>query len=123
MNGDSQNPAVAEASCSETFINIPGHVGVAHLCRHRVCHAEPMANTITKTARTHADGAALEWLQVRVSPEARQAIVDAAQESGVSMSYYVDQLIHRAINVDHRLPLVANPRAQRGEELPINTAA
>lgn len=78
---------------------------------------------MSRTARTHENGADLMLLQVRISPATREAVIRAADKTKVSWSYYVDQLISRHLLEDGELPEIPNPKAQRGQELPIDTAA
>lgn len=61
-------------------------------------------------------------LYVRIDPSVRDAVRDAAAAAGVSMSYYVDAMLHALIEAQGSLPDIEAPRQQR-EELPINFAA
>ncbi|MFD1716040.1 hypothetical protein ACFSBZ_16315 [Amnibacterium flavum] len=60
-------------------------------------------------------------LQGRVAPDARERVAQAAEESGVSVSYYLERLIRDLVMEHGALPLVDKPVPQR-EELPIPAA-
>lgn len=60
-------------------------------------------------------------LQGRVAPDAREQVALAAQESGVSLSYYLERLIRDLVTEYGSLPLVDKPIPQR-EELSIPAA-
>ncbi|MFV0434296.1 MAG: hypothetical protein ACK5LO_09980 [Leucobacter sp.] len=60
-------------------------------------------------------------LQGRVAPDVREAVQDAAANSGVSVAYYMEALIHQLVEENGQLPLVDSPRPQQ-EELPIPAA-
>ncbi|WP_157887876.1 hypothetical protein [Frondihabitans sp. PAMC 28766] len=74
-----------------------------------------------KNRVTRAAGAPTVLLQGRVSPQTRADVQAAAEESGVSIAYYLEGLVARLIEQDGTLPLIAPPQRQR-EELPIEAA-
>ncbi|GAA2197188.1 hypothetical protein GCM10009849_05190 [Sinomonas flava] len=59
-------------------------------------------------------------LQGRVTPERRAAANEAAQDSGLSLSFYLDTLIQH-LEENGGLPIFPKPRPQ-AEELPIQAA-
>lgn len=67
------------------------------------------------------DNKPTELLQARVSPDIRRAVHAAAQESGVSASYYVEALFNEILHEGGALPVVRAP-IPRQEELPIPAA-
>ena len=75
-----------------------------------------MKNRITRAA-----GAPTVLLQGRVSPRTRAEVQAAAEQSGVSIAYYLEGLVDRLIEQDGALPLISPPQRQR-EELPIPAA-
>ena len=56
-------------------------------------------------------------LQGRVSPTARNDVREAAEASGVTMSYYLDALITKLINENGGMPLVDPPARDRANQL------
>jgi len=74
-----------------------------------------MARKRTRTLR--AANAETVLLQGRVAPMAREAIKAAADESGVSLAYYLEKLILQ-LDSEGGLPVIAPPRLQE-ETLPI----
>lgn len=66
------------------------------------------------------DGTPLVLLQGRVTPERRAAVSDAADDSGISQSLYLDTLIAH-LQENGGLPLFPRKRPQK-EELPIPAA-
>ena len=73
-------------------------------------------------ARTRPNGRDLVYFQVRIPAHVRDAVQAASDQTGVSMSYYLETLLQALLDRGP-LPAVPNPRAQLGEELPISTAA
>lgn len=92
-----------------------------------------MARTYAYTPRQDGDMAAYkgryrrpdnkptELLQARVSPEIRRAVHAAAQESGVSASYYVEAVLNDLLADGGALPVVSAPIPDQ-LELPIPAA-
>ena len=62
------------------------------------------------------------YFQVKIPVQVRDAVQAASEQTGVSMSYYIEVLFQALLDRGP-LPAVPNPRAQLGEELPISTAA
>lgn len=74
-------------------------------------------------ARTRPNGRDdLVYFQVRIPAHVRDAVQASSEQTGVSMSYYLETLLQALLDRGP-LPTVPNPRAQLGEELPISTAA
>lgn len=67
-----------------------------------------------------ANDAPTVLLQGRVSPESRATVRAAAEASGVTMSYYLDELV-KLLDQQGGMPLIESPWPQR-EELPIPAA-
>ena len=62
-------------------------------------------------------------LQGRVSPSARNDVREAAEASGVTMSYYLDALIAKLVSENGGMPLVAPPARDRANQLDIPVEA
>ncbi len=58
-------------------------------------------------------------LQGRVSPTARDDVREAAEASGVTMSYYLDALITKLVSENGGMPLVDPPARDRANQLDI----
>lgn len=56
-------------------------------------------------------------LQGRVSPTARDDVREAAEASGVTMSYYLDALISKLVSENGGMPLVDPPARDRANQL------
>lgn len=74
-----------------------------------------------RTRARRREGSPTVLLQGRVAPDARAAVQEAAERSGVSIAYYMEALIHQLVDENGALPMIASPRPQR-EELPIPAA-
>lgn len=66
------------------------------------------------------DGAVTVLLQGKVTPERRTAVSAAADDSGLSLSFYLDTLV-RHLEENGGLPVFPRPKPQ-AEELPIQAA-
>ena len=86
---------------------------------HTLRHDEGMSGIRTRALRPNNSPTVL--LQARVAPEARAAVQDAAERSGVSIAYYMEALICRLVEENRGLPVIQSRRPQR-EELPIRIA-
>ena len=63
-------------------------------------------------------------LQGRVAPSVRDEVRQAADASGVSLSYYLEALLQDLVRAQGALPIVPRPiRHQTQEELPIQLAS
>ncbi|GEM_PF-1034928 len=62
-------------------------------------------------------------LQGRVSPSARNDVREAAEASGVTMSYYLDALIAKLVSENGGMPLVDPPARDRANQLDIPVEA
>lgn len=57
-------------------------------------------------------------LQGRVSPEARNDVKEAAEASGVTMSYYLEALITKLVDENGGMPLVDPPLRDSTNQIP-----
>ena len=64
-----------------------------------------------------ANDAPTVLLQGRVGPSARDAVREAADASGVTMSYYLDTLISKLVDENGAMPLVDPPARNRANQL------
>lgn len=64
-----------------------------------------------------ANDAPTVLLQGRVSPNARDEVREAAEASGVTMSYYLDTLIAKLVSENGGMPLVDPPVRDRRNQL------
>lgn len=73
-----------------------------------------MTRIVSRAQRPH--NAPTVLLQARVAPEARSAVQEAAQRSGVSIAYYMEKLILQ-LDQAGELPLVPRPSRESANEL------
>ena len=66
-----------------------------------------------------ANDAPTVLLQGRVSPSARDDVREAAEASGVTMSYYLEALINKLVHENGSMPLVDRPARDRANQLDI----
>ncbi|NYF18473.1 hypothetical protein HDC37_003337 [Microbacterium sp. AK009] len=66
-----------------------------------------------------ANDAPTVLLQGRVSPTARDDVREAAEASGVTMSYYLEALINKLVDENGSMPLVDRPSRDRANQLDI----
>lgn len=71
------------------------------------------------SAQRREENAATVLLQARVDPRIRRAVKDAAAESGVSISLYVETLFSDMLAAQGRLPKVHSSRQRPADELPV----
>jgi hypothetical protein len=64
-----------------------------------------------------ANDAPTVLLQGRVSPEARNDVREAAEASGVTMSYYLEALITMLVEENGGMPLVDPPLRDRANQI------
>ncbi|MDZ4236027.1 MAG: hypothetical protein U1C73_20215, partial [Dietzia sp.] len=66
-----------------------------------------------------ANDAPTVLLQGRVSPTVRDDVREAAEASGVTMSYYLEALITKLVDENGAMPLVDRPSRDRANQLDI----
>jgi hypothetical protein len=75
-------------------------------------HCYVMLSGMERKRTRRSANAETVLLQARVAPVARAAVQAAAQESGVSVAYYMEKLILQ-LEDEGGLPLISPPRLQR----------
>ncbi|GAA3949977.1 hypothetical protein GCM10022383_29500 [Microbacterium soli] len=84
-------------------------------CMHNPCEDNAMSDYGRRARR--ANDAPTVLLQGRVSPRARADVRQAAEASGVTMSYYLEALITKLVEDFGGMPLVDPPARDRANQL------